>query len=97
MISLSLSIKSIMIAINEFRSRYSSLRQQFYQRYNRNPDFYVRSPGRVNLIGEHIDYSLFSVLPMAIDRDVIVRFKNIKSRCLLLQLKVILPVLQSQM
>jgi len=34
----------------------------------------VRAPGRVNLMGDHTDYQAGLCLPMAIDRDVRVRF-----------------------
>jgi galactokinase len=42
----------------------------FRRRYRAEPDFLVRAPGRVNLIGEHTDYNDGFVLPMAIDREV---------------------------
>ena len=38
----------------------------FEARYQRTPDV-ARAPGRVNLIGEHTDYNLGFVLPIAID------------------------------
>ncbi|MEO5953928.1 MAG: galactokinase, partial [Chloroflexia bacterium] len=40
----------------------------FSERFGREPSVLVRSPGRVNLIGEHTDYNLGYVLPIAIDR-----------------------------
>lgn len=53
--------------------RYQALIKAFKKRYGGlSPTFIARSPGRVNLIGEHIDYAGFGVLPMAISRDVLI-------------------------
>ncbi|KAH8302247.1 hypothetical protein KR044_004355 [Drosophila immigrans] len=44
----------------------------FYkQQYDAEPEFYVRVPGRVNIIGEHVDYCGYSVLPMAVEQSII--------------------------
>lgn len=55
------------------RQRWSRLVHVFKELYgDKSPSFIARSPGRVNIIGEHIDYSLYEVLPMAIAADVLV-------------------------
>lgn len=36
--------------------------------------FIVRAPGRVNLIGEHTDYNALPVLPIAIEKNIIIVF-----------------------
>lgn len=51
--------------------RYERVKQVFVDKYATQPAFFSRSPGRVNLMGDHIDYNQFAVLPMAIDFDVV--------------------------
>ncbi|KAG1079016.1 hypothetical protein G6F42_023973 [Rhizopus arrhizus] len=59
-------------AVPKQDQRYKKLIAEFEKVHGRKAEFVVRSPGRVNLIGEHIDYCGFGVLPMAIERDVII-------------------------
>ena len=55
-------------------ARYGALTAAFRSAYDgAEPTVYVRAPGRVNLIGEHIDYHGYSVLPMALGtQDVVI-------------------------
>ena len=42
----------------------------FISHFGASPSIQVRAPGRVNLLGEHVDYNDGAVLPAAIDRAV---------------------------
>lgn len=57
------------------KKRYQKVDSTFKQIYGDEPDFFSRAPGRVNLIGDHIDYNNFSVMPMAINGDMVVAAK----------------------
>ena len=48
----------------------TELHRLFTERFGRAPALVVRAPGRVNLLGEHVDYNDGPVLPAAIDRAV---------------------------
>jgi galactokinase len=54
----------------------SLVNQAFQERYSAPPQFIVRAPGRVNLIGEHTDYNDGFVLPMAIDRAIWIALRS---------------------
>ena len=52
----------------------TSMLTTFQERYGMPATHIITAPGRVNLIGEHIDYAGYSVLPMAISKIVHVAF-----------------------
>ena len=47
-----------------------SLPAYFFQYFKKSPDILLQSPGRINLIGEHTDYNLGWVFPVAIDKHL---------------------------
>ncbi|MHC4997126.1 MAG: galactokinase family protein [Planctomycetota bacterium] len=47
-------------------------RKVFAELHGAEPRWEVATPGRVNLIGEHVDYNDGFVLPMAIDRYTVI-------------------------
>ena len=47
-----------------------AIRTQFSNHFNQPPSLVVKSPGRINLIGEHTDYNHGFVLPAAIDKYI---------------------------
>jgi len=48
----------------------AKIAERFSTLYKPSPEWLVRAPGRINLIGEHIDYLGGSVMPAAIDRTL---------------------------
>ncbi len=50
--------------------------KQVFETHFGKPDCIVRSPGRINLIGEHTDYNFGFVLPAAIDKAIYVAMRK---------------------
>ncbi|KAI0081041.1 Galactokinase [Panus rudis PR-1116 ss-1] len=53
-------------------ARFNELVAHFESSFGDKPQFIARAPGRVNLLGEHIDYALFGVFPAAIEQDILI-------------------------
>ena len=53
---------------------HTSAIQAYQKRFLQAPQYVARAPGRVNLLGEHVDYNDGFVLPAAIDRATYVAF-----------------------
>lgn len=58
-------------AVLQQGQRWDKLAQTFQQHFNHKPSFIARAPGRVNVIGEHVDHMGFGVLPAAIELDIL--------------------------
>jgi galactokinase len=56
--------------------RVETLIAAFEREFGRRPEGVAEAPGRVNLIGEHVDYNDGLVLPFAIDRSVMVAWAH---------------------
>lgn len=57
-----------------YRKRYQELAAKFEAIYKQKPQFFSRAPGRVNMIGEHIDYMGYGVFPFALEQDCLMAF-----------------------
>lgn len=56
-------------------ARIEELRSVFASHYNAEPVHFIKVPGRVNLIGEHIDYCGYPVFPMAIEQCILLAIR----------------------
>ncbi len=56
--------------------RLDALVEAFRREFGAAPTGFAEAPGRVNLIGEHVDYNDGLVLPFAIDRSVVVAWSR---------------------
>ena len=54
-----------------------NLKSIFRARFGKEPQYIVRAPGRVNLLGEHVDYNDGFVLPAAIDLATYLAFSPV--------------------
>ncbi|OCF36635.1 galactokinase [Kwoniella heveanensis BCC8398] len=70
-------IYSSISAIRRETTRWSDLISSFDSTYGSKPTYVIRAPGRVNVLGEHIDYSLFPVLPAAIEQDILLALRPV--------------------
>jgi len=57
-------------------SSHQDILSEFRSIYGSEPDYVVRAPGRINLIGEHTDYNQGWVLPAAIDKALYLAVKR---------------------
>jgi galactokinase len=59
-----------------WQERFDGIVAAFERAYGRAPDGVAGAPGRVNLIGEHVDYNDGLVLPFAVEQSVLCAWKQ---------------------
>ncbi|OJA08259.1 hypothetical protein AZE42_02062 [Rhizopogon vesiculosus] len=63
---------AFVLSLGLSRERWDELVREFEMKFGHKPTYIARAPGRVNLIGEHIDYAHFGVFPAAIEHDILI-------------------------
>ncbi|MGV4413566.1 galactokinase [Chryseobacterium sp. T1] len=53
-------------------------KKAFQEAFHSEPDYFFLAPGRINIIGEHVDYSDGFVLPAAIDKNICFAVKKLE-------------------
>jgi galactokinase len=69
-----LAYPSINLPVNLPMNLIERISSLYRQTFGHSPEHIVRAPGRVNLLGEHVDYNDGFVLPAAIDRATFIAF-----------------------
>ena len=67
-----IKLSEIQQLYSEKTDRYTKIVDRFQELNKKKPSFIARAPGRVNIIGEHIDYEGYGVLPAAIEKDCLI-------------------------
>lgn len=57
----------------------NNTKNAFVKHFGKEPEIVILSPGRINIIGEHIDYNDGFVMPAAIDKFICFAFEKSKS------------------
>lgn len=65
--------------IEEFQlPRYHELKDNFRKQFGCLPEFIARAPGRVCILGDHLDCQDYSVIPAAIDHDFLMAYRTVE-------------------
>ncbi len=73
-------LRNIELRVNELNTigeAKVNLEAKFLQKFQAPAEICARAPGRVNILGEHVDYNQGVVMPMAIDREVTILAKKV--------------------
>ena len=79
------------------KPQFYELRQRFVKKFGLYPKVIVEVPGRVNIIGEHIDYCGYGVLPMAIEPSILVAVGMVSHKLSMIYMFIFYPVLVTGM
>lgn len=61
---------------NAQATSYDSLNKRFQKVYGEEPQFFIRCPGLIQLMGEEVSISSYSNLTMCTDQDIVIAYSK---------------------